>query len=83
MIIYPHKRDDETEARKWRGPLFADTLTPLMWKEDGHYEMLKTPRSVTFPICAGCGHIIWDWPHFEEPVPDEACCNACAQEDQA
>lgn len=63
----PPKRNDDDAARRWRGPLFHGLLDP--------------PGSVTFPICCLCGHVIWDWPHFEEPVPKQACCDACAKED--
>lgn len=80
MIIKPPKRDDDDGVKRWRGPLFWGMRAPLMWKQDGHYEILADPKSVTFPICYGCGHIIWDWPHYEEPVPENACCNECAKE---
>jgi hypothetical protein len=75
------KRDDDAEVRRWRGPLFCDLESPLMWK-DKYYKLLDPPNSVTFPICAGCGHVIWDWPHFEEEVPAQAICSQCFTEDQ-
>ena len=74
---------DEREARQWRGALFEGFKSPLMWldKAKGYYEMLEPPTSVTFPICGFCGHIIWDWPHFEEPIPEKAICDKCCEED--
>lgn len=80
MIIKRPKRNDGASAKRWRGPLFFE-LASLMWKEGDHYEFLQQPKSVTFPICYCCGHVIWDWPHYEEPVPDEACCDACEREE--
>ena len=70
------ERDDEANARRWRGCLFHKLAAGLVWKDKatGCYEMLRAPASVTFPICEACGHVIWDWPHFEEPVPKQAIC---------
>jgi len=80
----PKKRDDEANARRWRGPLFENLRLPsLMWRDkDGSYQTLRGPRSVTFPICALCGHIIWEWPHFEEQVLENAICDQCFREEQ-
>lgn len=75
------KRDDERNARRWRGSLFDNLRSPIMWK-DKYYETLKPPNSVTFPICCGCGHVVWEWPHFQEPVPDGAVCEKCFEEDK-
>jgi hypothetical protein len=52
-----------------------------MWKDE-HYETLERPRSVTFPTCESCGHVVWEWPHFEEEVPEHAVCGACADEEE-
>jgi hypothetical protein len=71
----PPKRDDEKAARRWRGPLFAEL-------SDTHPN-IDTPGSVTFPICAFCGHVVWEWPHFEEPVPKDAICDQCLREEIA
>jgi hypothetical protein len=81
MKYTPPKRDDESKAKCWRGPLFDDYYSPIMWK-DGSYKRLAPPHSVTFPICGFCGHVVWEWPHFEEPVPDNAVCEACFKEDE-
>lgn len=78
---FPKRVADETKVRPWTGTLFDDLKSPLMWKQDGYYQMLEPPKSVTFPICGGCGVIIWNWPHFEEEVPDNAWCDDCARED--
>jgi hypothetical protein len=24
--------------------------------------------------------MIWDWPHYEEPLPDRAICTACSDQ---
>lgn len=48
----------------------------------GYYETIEKPRSVTFPICSCCGHVCWNWPHFEEEVPESAACDACAEEEE-
>jgi hypothetical protein len=66
----------------WSGRLFDGLRAPLIWHDSakGHYESLAPPKSVTFPICTICSRIIWDWPHFEEPVPDNACCGPCSVE---
>jgi hypothetical protein len=83
--IFPEpKRKDGEAAQRWRGPLFWDLglpIGPWLDKAKGYYESWKKPNSVTFPICSACGHVIWDWPHFEEPVPEGACCEACFKED--
>lgn len=80
----PPKRDDEADARHWRGPLFLGRSTPpLMWYENGAYEMIKHPKSVTFPICAFCRHIIWNNPHFEELITDQWICDTCFKEEEA
>jgi hypothetical protein len=75
------KRNDEKAARRWRGSLFWDFNGRLMWHNGEHYEMLEAPKSVTFPICQGCGHVIWTWPHFKEEVPDNAICDPCAKDE--
>ena len=77
----PIKRDDEQVARRWRGELFHSWSSPIMWKDD-YYHFLERPRSVTFPICGLCGHIIWNWPHFEEEIPDKAICDTCFVEEE-
>jgi hypothetical protein len=74
-------RDDEQQAKRWRGSLFHDFDSPLMWK-DKHYKLLEPPNSVTFPICAVCHHIIWNWPHFQEDPPKEAMCDVCWDEEE-
>jgi hypothetical protein len=78
------KRDDEAKARRWRGSLFGKLSSPLMWRDKwlGSYQMLEAPKSVTFPICAFCEHVIWEWPHFEEEVPDNAICEQCFKEEE-
>jgi hypothetical protein len=80
----PMKRDDEANARRWRGQLFRGLRTPLVWRDKwkGHYENLHRPRSVTFPICEICDHIVWEWPHFEEEVPQNAICEICFKREQ-
>jgi hypothetical protein len=76
------KRNDEANARRWRGPLFENQFLPLVWRnKDGSYQTLRGPRSVTFPICDFCGHVIWEWPHFEEQVPEGAVCDQCFREE--
>ena len=82
MTFLPPERDDEANARYWRGSLFGELVSPLMWKDKwlGYFETLKSPKSVTFPICQGCNHIIWEWPHFEEPVPENAICDQCEKD---
>lgn len=77
------QRDDEREAKRWRGALFWGLSVPLSWKDhqQGFYDHIKAPKSVTFPICFCCQHIIWDWPHFEEEVPDNAICDTCAEDE--
>jgi hypothetical protein len=77
------RRNDNKEAARWRGPLFEDFSCELIWNDPlKGCTSLEPPRSVTFPICQFCGHVIWDWPHFEEPVPDGAVCTTCAEEDE-
>jgi hypothetical protein len=76
----PRHRHNDAKAQVWMGELFNDYRCPLMWKGDKYWEFLEPPRSVSFPICEGCGHIIWDWPHFEEEVPKNACCDECAED---
>jgi hypothetical protein len=78
----PAKRDDEHNARRWRGRLFGSLRSSFMWKDGHSYKRVELPRSVTFPICFFCAHVIWDWPHFEEPVPENAVCEKCAQEEK-
>ena len=73
------KRDDERNAKRWRGPLFEGFRSPIDWM-DKYYKILKPPQSVTFPICTVCGHIVWEWPHFEEPVEDNSVCEECFKE---
>lgn len=76
-------RNDAAKAGRWRGPLFGDLKPSLVWRDkDGGYKNLRRPGSVTFPICAFCRHVIWDWPHFEEPVPDNAICMECFRYDE-
>ena len=77
--------DDSEEANRWRGELFppeAWNLWHVMWRDaqKGHYCFIEKPRSVTFPICSCCGRIVWTWPHFEEPVPENAACDHCARD---
>ena len=85
MIIPFPKRSgvpaDEWAARRWRGALFEGFRSPIMW-QDKFCCLLETPKSVTFPICACCDHIIWTWPHFEEEVPHDAICDRCAAEEE-
>jgi hypothetical protein len=88
----PPKRNDDDRARRWRGPLFDNMSSPLTWMEDlldypvgkyrKYYKALEQPKSVTFPICAICNHIVWEWPHFEEAVPDNAICGQCFKEEE-
>jgi hypothetical protein len=78
--------DDSEEANRWRGELFpceAWNLYDVTWrdKNSGCYKSIQRPRSVTFPICSLCGRIVWTWPHFEEPVPEGAACDHCAEDD--
>jgi hypothetical protein len=86
MIIPFPKRSavpaDEGDARRWRGALFEGFRSPLKWVHGGYYRMLETPKSVTFPICISCDHVIWNWPHFEEEVPDNAICDDCAEKEE-
>jgi hypothetical protein len=77
----PPEREDQPTAARWRGLLFCDFTSPIMWKDE-YYRMLEPPRSVTFPICAFCDRVIWDWPHFEEPVPVNAVCEVCFKEEE-
>lgn len=82
----PPKRDDDGDANKWRGPLFWTFDSPIAWlsKKGPYHEWLKPPGSMTFPICELCRHVVWEWPHFEEAVPENAICGKCAEEeDQA
>ena len=76
--------DDSEEANRWRGDLFPGDAWNLdvMWrdKEAGVYKTIERPRSVTFPICYCCGRIVWTWPHFEEPVEQNAICDHCAKD---
>ena len=74
----PRGYRNDAKARMWMGSLFEGFRSPIMWK-DRYYEFLEPPRSVSFPICEGCGHVIWDWPHFEEEVPKNAACDECAE----
>ena len=37
------------------------------------------PNCITFPICALCGHVIWDWPHYKEEMEGEYCCDECCK----
>ena len=79
----PPKRNDESAAKRWRGPLFWSVKSPLSWKtEDGYLGFLELPRSVTFPICCFCNHLIWEWPHFGEEVPENALCGECFREEE-
>ena len=72
------ERNDEAAARRWRGALFWNLDVPLRWRKG--FDTIDSPKSVTFPICFMCQHIIWDWPHFEEAVPENAACDACVDE---
>lgn len=75
-------RHDDANAERWRGDLFGDMKLPrVCWKEGASYGFLKPPKSVTFPICACCDHIIWEWPHYEEEVPEDTMCDRCAEEE--
>ena len=84
----PPRQDGEAAAR-WRGPLFDRWDLALSWREPviagGEtymaYRFLERPNSVTFPICSCCRHVIWEWPHFEEQVPENAACDACCEEE--
>jgi hypothetical protein len=76
------ERNDGSNVRRWRGALFWHFDSPLVWKGKDHYEAIEFPHSVTFPICHLCHHVIWDWPHFEEEVPENACCEACGNEEE-
>lgn len=69
---------DDVDLAHWRGPLFEDFRSPIWWGKS--YEMLKPPGSVTFPICDCCRRVVWEWPHFEEPVPEGAVCEECAND---
>jgi len=75
--LFP-KRNDDGAAKRWRGPMRMPE--PLMWYGDA--KTVEPPNSVTFPICSFCRHIIWDWPHFEEPVADNSVCEACFKEEE-
>ena len=73
--------DDGEEADRWRGELFPDwNVYSFGWRDAraGCYRHIERPGSVTFPICSCCGRIIWTWPHFEEPVAENAACDHCA-----
>jgi hypothetical protein len=59
---------DDKEAARWRG--YLKFRVPWPFSE-------MKPNSVTFPICEGCGRVVWNWPHFEEPVPHGAVCEHC------
>lgn len=76
------RRDDEKNAKRWRGPLFWGWGIPISWWTKKGYEKLDPPKSVTFPICAFCQHIVWEWPHFEEEVPHNAVCEQCFKEEE-
>jgi hypothetical protein len=77
------KRDDEQEARRWRGPLFKTLFAgELAWRNGASFGFLEWPRSVTFPICSWCNHVCWDWPHFGEPVPENPICTQCGIDEQ-
>jgi len=80
----PVNRNDEANARHWRGQLFRGLRAPLTWRDKwkGHYESLPRPRSVTFLICMLCGHVIWEWPYFQEEVPENAVCTVCFKADE-
>lgn len=89
----PEWNDDEIAARwrgpvffKRSSPVTWKVRDPVppgpKWKALGvddfwHYFDIACPKSVTFPICHMCGRLVWDWPHFEEEVPDNAVCNGC------
>jgi hypothetical protein len=68
-----HPSDDEAAAR-WRGYLFEKTPRCC-----GPVE--TRPKSVTFPICAFCSRVIWNWPHYEEAIDLEHLCDDCAREE--
>jgi hypothetical protein len=76
-------RNDEAVAQRWRGPLFKELRPEMSGFELVTFaQILDVPRSVTFPICALCSHVVWDWPHYEEEVPKNAICNECAEEEE-
>jgi hypothetical protein len=81
------RRADDVTASRWRGPLFLDWAPSIWWREPEPgqaYAVRRTiepPGSVTFPICAWCRHVIWDWPHFAEETPGNAVCDACGEEE--
>jgi hypothetical protein len=77
---FPPDRDDAELAKRWRGYLVRDWASPVTWRDGVYYCGIEPPQSVTFPICSVCGHIIWDWPHFEEQPPSNAACDRCADE---
>ena len=60
---WPNHVDDEA-AERWRGPLFTEV---------GNW----SPKSVTFPICWACGHIVWDWAYYQETPPELVYCTQC------
>ena len=75
--------DDSAEANRWRGDLFRDwNVYEFMWRDaqKGHYCTVERPRYVTFPICYCCNRVIWTWPHFAEPVEENAICDHCAKD---
>ncbi len=57
------------ELRNWRW----DVPTPIS-------KVLGKPKSVTFPICAFCRNVIWNFPHYEEEV-GECLCDDCARKE--
>jgi hypothetical protein len=77
----PPKRNDDENLKAWRGPLFTKFRSPIAWPEGVSVDWLKPPHKVTFPICALCRHIIWNWPHYDEEITPESICDACAQEE--
>lgn len=50
------------------------------WKAPGEIPAEFLPNHVTYPVCALCGAIITDWPHYDEEVPTNPCCTCCAEE---
>ena len=76
-------RNDDAAVRRWRGPLFKELRPEMSGFELVTFaQILDVPRSVTFPFCTLCNHVIWDWPHYEEDVPENAICDECAEEEE-
>jgi hypothetical protein len=80
--LRPPRRNDDLAASRWRGPIFWDWLPDFVWKDGVEAKTIEQPKSVTFLICAFCNRLIWSWPHFEEEIPENAICDACAEEEE-